>query len=92
MKALRVLSVSNNNIESVSPQVAMMDNIKILKLDGNPLHSELKRIVDESANSPSQINTADNKKDFDTTERVKNYLVTAEGAGNNWDGDSRYKG
>lgn len=90
MKALRVLSVSNNNIADVSPLLATMDNIKILKLDGNPLNPDLKRIVDEGASSPVQAKATDNSREMDMTKKLKTYLRTMEAATHNPEGDSRY--
>ena len=90
MKALRVLSVSNNSIESVSLYLATMESVKVLKMDGNPLNVDLKRIVDEGAKSPPQTNTTSKEREQDLTEKVKTYLRTAEAAAHTVEEDSRY--
>lgn len=90
MRALRALSVSNNNIENVSPILAAMDNVTILKMNGNPLHPDLKRIADENA-SPLELDyPMDKKRDVDMTKKLKTYLRTTESAAHNADEDSRY--
>lgn len=90
MKALRVLSVANNNIADISPLLATMDNIKILKVDGNPLNPDLKRIVDGGASSPFLANATDNSREIDMTKKLKSYLRTTEAATHNSEEDSRY--
>lgn len=91
MRALRVLSVMKNQIRNVSANVAMMDNVKILKLDHNPLNPDLKRIVDQGANSPSEVKGADTtSREIDTTEKVKRSLRTMGGPIQSSEDDSRY--
>ena len=90
MKALRALSVSNNNIENVSPILATLDNVTILKMNGNPLHPDLKRIADENASPLEPDSPMDKKRDMDMTKKLKTYLRNTEAAAHNADEDSRY--
>ena len=90
MKALRALSVSNNNIENVSPILAAMDNVTILKLNGNPLHPDLKRIADENTSPLEPDSPMDKKRDMDMTKKLKTYLRSTEAAAQHADEDSRY--
>ena len=90
MRALRVFSVMHNKIRNVSAHLATMDNVKILKLDHNPLNPELKRIVDQGATPPSEGNVLDTtSREFDTTERVKKFLRTTGSASHLSEEDSR---
>ena len=76
MKTLRVLSVMNNNIDSVPFSLGSMDNLKIIKLAGNPLDMQLRRIVEGTDTAPSPLATplAENGKDVLVTLRIKQYL------------------
>lgn len=93
MKALRVLSVMNNNIETVSFAVGYLENLRILKLAGNPLDKGLKGILDGNDGSPSllvaSLGNKNNEKEALLTIRVKQYLK-AEAAALESGGESRY--
>ena len=90
MRALRVFSVMHNKIRNVSAHLATMDNVKIMKLDHNPLNPELKRIVDQGATPPAEGNGLDTtSREFDTTERVKKFLRAAGSANHLSEEDSR---
>lgn len=89
MKALRVLSVLNNNINDVPFCVGYLDTLRVLKLAGNPLTHDLKRIVDSSDGSPSR-SAIDYEKDALLTKRVKKYLKAAAVAASESGGESRY--
>ena len=88
MKALRVLSVLNNNIDHVPFCVGYLDTLRVLKLGGNPLTHDLKRIVDSTDVSPSR-SAIDYEKDALLTKRVKKYLKAAAAASGSG-GESRY--
>lgn len=91
MRALRVLSATENSIRNVSANVSLMDNVKIIKLDRNPLTLDLKRIVDKGATSPSEGKATDTtSREMDTTEQVKKFLKNIGGTTEILDGDSRY--
>ena len=89
MKALRVLSLGNNSIENVPFIIASLD-IRILKLAGNPLTSDLLKIVEGGAVSPSRATLPDNEKDVIMTRKLKRFLKTAETAARDSGGESRY--
>ena len=76
MKALRVLSLLNNNIEDLPPCLGLLEALKILKVAGNPLKPNLIRIVagNDGASSPPLTAVADNEKDGLLTRRLKRYL------------------
>ena len=67
-----------------------MDNVTILKMNGNPLHPDLKRIADENASALELDYPMDKKRDMDMTKKLKTYLRTTEAAAHNADEDSRY--
>ena len=93
MKSLRVLSVLNNNIDDVPFCLGYLDTLKVLKLAGNPLTHDLKRIVDGTDGSPSRIGTSvtDYEKDALLTKKVKKYLkAAATAAASESGGESRY--
>ena len=93
MKALRVLSVLNNNIDDVPVCLGYLDTLKVLKLAGNPLTHDLKRIVDGTDGSPSRVATSvtDYEKDALLTKKVKKYLkAAAAAAASESGGESRY--
>lgn len=79
MKALRVLSVLNNNIDDVPYCVGYLDTLRVLKLGGNPLTHDLKRIVESTDGSPSR-SAIDYEKDALLTKKVKSYLKAAAAA------------
>lgn len=89
MKALRVLSLTNNVIETVPFTIASLD-IRILKLAGNPLNPDLARLVEGGALSPSRVTLPDNEKETIITRKLKKYLKTAKSASRDSGGDSRY--
>lgn len=76
MKALRVLSLLNNNIGEVPLNLGFLDTLKILKIAGNPLKPSLKRVVDgnDDSYSPPLTALADNEKDTLLTRKIKKYL------------------
>ena len=76
MKALRVLSVLYNNIDDVPFCIGYLDTLRVLKLAGNPLTHDLKRIVDSTDGSPTR-NANDYEKDALLTKKVKKYLKAA---------------
>lgn len=77
MKALRVLSIGNNNIETLPSSIALLD-IRILKLMGNPLAPGLKKIVEGGNVSPSRAALPDHEKDVIMTRKLKKYLQSAQ--------------
>lgn len=79
MKALRVLSLLNNNIGEIPSCLGLLDTLKILKIAGNPLNLELKRIMDgnDGSNSPPSTVLADNEKETLLTKKIKKHLKFA---------------
>lgn len=90
MKALRVLSLLNNYIETIPYCLGNLDTLRILKLAGNPLSSDLMRIVNGSdgAYSPSLATLTDNEKDTLLTKRIKKHLKVEAAAKESGDGSS----
>ena len=76
MKSLKVLSVMNNNLEMVPFSLGFLDSLRIIKLAGNPLDVELRRIIDGNDTTPSPLATplAENGKDVLVTLRIKQHL------------------
>ncbi len=76
MKALRVLSLLNNNIGDLPPCLGLLEALKVLKIAGNPLKPNLMRILDGSdpSASPPLTALADNEKDSLITRRIKKHL------------------
>ena len=93
MKALRVLSVMNNNLQGVPFSLGSLDTLKILKLANNPLHEGLKNVVEGNDGSPIPFNVplAENEKDAMLTKKIKKFLKT-EAASLESGGESRYIG
>ena len=90
MKALRVLSLVSNNISTVPLGIGYLDNLRIIKLSGNPLNDGLRQVVDgiDGTPSPMVAPIAENEKDANLTKRVKKYLK-AEAASLESGGESR---
>lgn len=90
MKALRVLSLLNNYIETIPYCLGNLDTLRILKLAGNPLSSDLMRIVNGSdgTHSPSLVTLTDNEKDTLLTKRIKKHLKVEAAAKESGDGSS----
>jgi len=90
MKALRVLSLLNNYIETIPYCLGNLDTLRILKLAGNPLSSDLMRIVNGSdgTHSPSLATLTDNEKDALLTKRIKKHLKVEAAAKESGDGSS----
>ena len=76
MKALRVLSLLNNNIGDLPPCLGLLDALKILKLAGNPLKPGLMQIVHgiDGSSSPPLTALADNEKESLLTRKIKKHL------------------
>lgn len=90
MKALRVLSVMNNNLQGVPFSLGSLDTLKILKLANNPLNEGLKNVVEGNDGSPTPFNVplAENEKDAMLTKKIKKFLKT-EAASLESGGESR---
>ena len=90
MKALRVLSLLNNHIENIPYCLGSLDTLRILKLAGNPLTSDLLRIVNgnDGTSSPSLATLTDNEKDTLLTKRIKKFLKVEAAARESGDGSS----
>ena len=90
MKALRVLSLLSNCIETVPYCLGNLDTLRILKLAGNPLASDLLRIVNGSdgTSSPSLATLTENEKDTLMTKRIKKFLKVEAAARESGDGSS----
>ena len=76
MKALRVLSVMNNKLESLPFSLGFLDTLKILKLTSNPLNEGLKNILEGNDGSPAPLTVplAENEKDVMLTKKIKKFL------------------
>ena len=91
LKALRVLSVMNNNLEEVPFSLGFIESLRVLKLAGNPLHEDLRGILDGNDSTPSPLITplAENGKDALLTIKIKQHLRT-EAAALESGGESRF--
>ena len=91
LKALRVLSVMNNNLENVPFSLGFLESLRILKLAGNPLGEDLKGILDGNDGSPSPliVPLAESEKEARLTIKIKQYLKS-EAAALESGGESRF--
>ena len=76
IKTLRVLAVMNNNIDRVPLSLGSLDSLRVIKLTGNPLDVQLRRIIDGTDTNPSPLATplAENGKEVLVTLRIKQFL------------------
>ena len=91
MKSLRVLSVSNNQLADLPLALGNMENLKLLKMAGNPLNDPLKKLLkaEEDSVAASAIPVAEHESETHLTIQVKKYLRT-EAAALDSGGESRY--
>ena len=89
MKALRVLSLMNNNLEGLPFSIGFLDKLDVLKLASNPWNDGIKGVLDGSneSQSPGVKPIAENDTQA-LTKKIKKHLkdeAAALGSG----GDSR---
>ena len=91
LKALRVLSVGNNKLESIPFSLGYLESLRVLRLAGNPLGEDLKGIVDGNDGSPSPllVPLAESEKEARLTIKIKQYLKH-EAAALESGGESRF--
>ena len=92
LKALQLLNVMNNNLETIPFCIGHMDNLKIVRLGNNPLKDGLREIYDNFEVSPSLrtigLKESSNERDGIITTKVKKFLLE-EAASLESGGDSR---
>ena len=92
LKALRLLAVMNNNLETIPFCMGHMDNLKVVKLGNNPLKDGLREIIDNVDVSPSPrtagLKESSNERDVIITTKMKKFLLD-EAASLESGGDSR---
>ena len=77
LKSLRVFSIQHNNLDDLPNCIGSISTLRMLKLIGNPLHPDLKKIIGSSERSPSPspaFPKEDNERDTISTKPIKEYL------------------
>ena len=92
LKALRLLNVMNNHLETIPFCIGHMDNLKVIKLGNNPLKDGLRDIHENVDVSPSLrtagLKASPNERDGILTTKMKKFLLD-EAASLESGGDSR---
>lgn len=74
MRSLKVLSLAKNKIKNIPSCVKDLDTLRMLRLAGNPLRSELAAIIEAKDTYPPYDELTDNERETFTTSNLKHQL------------------